>query len=77
MTKEQFLEVYNKYPPKKLWVWFFKYFSESTKPEDKLPGKILMWGLIGQVVAGIIMTASGISALVSLLYRRTVFRYRE
>lgn len=35
ITKEQFLEAYNKFPPSGFVKFAFKYFSKSTKPEDK------------------------------------------
>lgn len=35
ITKEQFLAAYNKFPPSGYVKFAFKYFSQSTKPEDK------------------------------------------
>jgi len=66
MTKEEFLEAYNKYPPKKIAVWFFKYFSQSTKPEDELLGKIFMWGMIGIFWTGMIFKMLAISLGVAI-----------
>lgn len=35
ITAEQFVEAYNKYPPSNFEIILFKYFSQSTKPENK------------------------------------------
>ena len=67
ITKEKFLEVYNKYPPKKITTWFFKYFSQSTKPEDKKPVQVLQVGLFSLVVLGILFTAIGIKLITAII----------
>ena len=38
ITKEQFEKVYNKYPPKKAEIFYFKYFSQQTLQENKWLG---------------------------------------
>ena len=52
-----FMDAYNKYPPKKIVIWFFKYFSSTTKTEDNWLSKLLMWDLIFLILLGIIMSA--------------------
>jgi len=38
ITKEMFMEVYNKYPPSKLSLFFHKYFSgDNVKNKNRLP----------------------------------------
>lgn len=35
ITKEQFWEAYNKYPPTEIEEFYFRFFSTNTKPEDR------------------------------------------
>jgi len=42
ISKEEFLAAYNKHLPNAWTKLAFKYFSESTKPEDKFVKKIFM-----------------------------------
>jgi hypothetical protein len=67
MTKEEFLEVYEKYQPQKIAVWFFKYFSQSTKQEDRKPGQIFMWSMVGLIASGIVFKAIAIPIMVAIV----------
>ena len=52
ITKEQFLDAYDKYPPSKLEIWQHKYFSRETKHEDKWLSEIFTWVWIGMIIFG-------------------------
>ena len=69
ITKEEFLKVYNKYLPNKLSVWFYKYFSESTKPEDKKVVNRFTLYMVISIFLGIIFSALEIPVMriISLL----------
>lgn len=56
ITKEQFLEAYNKYPPSKWVIFAFKYFSKDTKQENKWLTKSLTNLMSLMFIAGFIGT---------------------
>lgn len=64
ITKEKFLEVYNKHLPNKWTKFAFKYFSLSTKETDRWVSQIFAGILISLFIAGFI----GIVANFSKLY---------
>jgi hypothetical protein len=56
ISEEQFLEAYNRHLPNK-WIEFaFRYFSQSTKQEDKYVSRIVSGILITLFVLGFIGT---------------------
>lgn len=56
ITKEQFVDAYEKYPPNKWVVFFFRYFSKETIQKDKYLTKILQGSLISLFLLGMIGT---------------------
>lgn len=64
ITKEQFLAAYNKYPPSGYVKFAYKYFSKSTKPEDKWLKKIFVGVLIGLFLIGFVGTILNLSRLI-------------
>lgn len=56
ISKEQFLEAYNKYPPNNLIKTAFRYFSLSTSDEDAWVGKTVAGFFIILFVIGLLGT---------------------
>ena len=68
MNKEIFMQAYNNHPPKKLVVWFFKYFSQSTKQEDKTLVNVLTWSWISSIFLGILFKATSAVILLNIVF---------
>ncbi len=64
ITKEQFLAAYNKHLPNGWTSFVYKYFSQSTKPEDMHVKKIFQGSLIGLFLFSLIATMANASRLV-------------
>jgi len=56
ISKEQFIEAYNSFPPNAFPKFAFKYFSKSTKKEDSWLKKIVTGVLISLFLLGFVGT---------------------
>jgi len=56
ISKEEFLDAYNKFLPNRLTKFIFKYFSKSTKSEDKWLKNIFISVEIGLFILGMLGT---------------------
>jgi ABC-type multidrug transport system permease subunit len=63
VTKEKFLEVYNKHLPNKWTIFAFKYFSLSTQEEDKWLSQLFTGILIALFVIGFTATVANFSKI--------------
>lgn len=56
VSKQEFEEAYNKFPPRKIEIFYFKYFSTQTLQENKWLGWIVALILFIPLLIGFIMT---------------------
>jgi hypothetical protein len=61
ISKEEFLKVYNSYPPNGWTKFAFKYFSQSTLPKDKFLKNIAVYLMAGSFVMGMLGTILNMS----------------
>lgn len=61
MTKEQFLTVYNKYPPNAWTRFAFKYFSSDTVYPDNKVSRFFGIIMVGFFSVGMILTVIGLT----------------